>query len=255
MREIENYTSRLCALVLAIAAAAAPIAVQAQRPDPAPRLEMAQSLTDAQEQQLKQKAARAIDLLNEKDYAGARALAAPKLQEALSLEYLALVWERLIEMTGPLKKQVASRVIDGVNADLVVVTAEFAEGTENFIVTFNSEGQIIGVDFPKVETIDEIAAVVINALAANDFPRARGYLHPFLKTEIFPQQVREQWQQVIRENGAFRRIVDLDVRNSFGADDLDVVIATVEFQKGSQPMFLLFDDSRRLVGVDMAEAN
>ncbi len=241
------------ALGLVLVTSLATTAVNAQFSPLVSHLEVAQSLTDAQEKQLTQKAEQIVDLLNQKNYARVRELLAPQLASQLTTEQVAQIWENLIAKTGPVQKILSYRVINTVNADLVVVTAEFAQEKSDFIITFNRDRQIVGVDFPKVESIEEIAEIFVNSIVENNYPRARGYLHPFLKTEIFPQQIQGTWQAIVKQNGAFQRIVETDVRSGSTVDDTDVAIVTVEFSKTTEPVFIMFNSQRQIVGIDLPD--
>ena len=89
----------------------------------------------------------------------------------------------------------------------MVIETEFESELNEFIVTFNKKGEIIGVDFANTEAIEDIAQIVINSVAANDFVRARRYLSSSLNTEILHNRLQRTWQQIQKENSLFERIV------------------------------------------------
>jgi hypothetical protein len=236
-------------LLLTLATFGAIIPAQAQTNPTIPQ--MAQASEAANNAVLKKKAATVINLLAEGKYQQARAMVSSQLAEKLSSQQIEQIWQTLIQTTGPLQKQLESQVVNTVNADLVIINTQFDNTTGKFIVTFDKQQNIVGVDFPKIDTIDRIAEIFVNSLAANDYTRARGYLHPFLKTELFPQEIRDQWEALIKSNGPVKRIIKTEIRPGSSVDQVDVVIVTVEFEKTTDDIFIIFDEERQIVGVNV----
>ncbi|MGB5593452.1 MAG: DUF3887 domain-containing protein [Crocosphaera sp.] len=221
--------------------------------NPPPPVKLVQSAAQVDEEGLKKKSAQMIQLLTQEQYDQARRLLTRDLAIELTADQIGDIWENLIEVTGPVKKIVGYRVIPSINANIVVVETEFQDETEEFVITFNKQGDIVGVDFPNVATIEEIAQIVMNSVAVNDFPRARGYLHPSLKTEILPTRIQSSWQAIQRENGLYERIEEITVRPGSAIDGVDLVVVEAKFQKGTKDFFFIFDDNRRIIGIDLAE--
>ncbi|GBF82208.1 DUF3887 domain-containing protein [Aphanothece sacrum] len=243
----------LSLLVLGLMSIVSDVSVKAQKLKPPSTLQMTQSSDTAKNQGLQQKAAQVINLLSQKKYDEVRKLISPVLASELTTAQMSEIWEGLIAVTGPVKQQLDSRVIPTVNADLVVINTQFDKKTDEFIVTFNKEGEVIGVDFPTVASIEEIAEIVVNSVSANNFTRARGYLHPFLKTEIFPQQLQTSWQRIQQENGLFERIVSTKVRLGSSVDKSNVVIVEAEFEKANRKFFIIFDENSRIIGINLVQ--
>ncbi len=239
-------------LALTSLAAVIELPAKAQRLTPPPPVKMVQS-KEVNQEVLEKKAAELITLLSQEKYEEARKSLSRDLAVELTADKIGEIWEGLIEITGPVKKQLSSRVISTINADLVVIETEFEGETDEFIVTFNKKGEIIGVDFPTVEAIEDIAQILINSVAANDFARARGYLSSALKTEILPTRLQTAWQQIQKENGLFERIVKTEVRSGSSVDKVDVVIVEAQFQKATKEFFFIFDENSRIVGMDLTE--
>jgi DNA-binding TFAR19-related protein (PDSD5 family) len=243
----------LPALLVTLTAVLGELPAKAETFTPKTTAEIAQAANAAQNQALQEKATQIIKLLSDGQYAKAREAVSPKLAVKLSAEQIEQTWQNLIAGTGRLEKIVKSKVINTINADLVVVTVKFQKVTDDFIVTFNKTGEIVGINFPKLDSIDRIAEIFVNALANNDFTRARGYLHPFLKAELFSQQVEQKWNALIAQTGRVKRIVGTNTRTGSTAESNDVVIVTIEFAKTTQDMFVIFDKDRRIVGVDFPQ--
>jgi len=210
-------------------------------------------VANSEAEAVQQKAKTLLDLLVAEDYAQVRTLLHPDLQAQWPPEKIEELWQDLLSTTGAVKQQLDSRVSNTVNADIVFLTVEFENVTEELLVTFNKEQQIIGLDFPNLETIEEIAEKVVEALAAEDFARARGYLHPFLKTEIFPQEIQTKWNALQTRTGPFQRQVSTEVRSGSSVDDVDVVLVTIEFEKVTDDLIFMFDDQKQIVGIDFVE--
>ncbi|ACB51507.1 unknown [Crocosphaera subtropica ATCC 51142] len=220
---------------------------------PPPPVKLVQSSKQVDEEGLKEKAAQMMQLLTQEDYNQARTLLNRDLAVQLTSDQIGEIWSNLIEVTGPVKEIVSYRVIPSVNANIVVVETAFEDKTDDFVITFNQQGEIVGVDFPNVASIEEIAQIMVNSVAVNDFARARGYLHPSLKSEILPNRLQTAWQNIQRENGLFERIESIEVRPGSGVNAVDLVVVEAKFQKGIRKFFFIFDDNRRIVGINLAE--
>jgi hypothetical protein len=220
---------------------------------PPPPVKLVQSADQVDEEGLKQKAEQMIQLLIQEDYNQARTLLNRDLAVQLTSDQIGEIWNNLIEVTGPVKEIASYRVIPSINANIVVLEANFENKTDDFVVTFNKQGEIVGVDFPNVASIDEIAEIMVNSVAVNDFARARGYLHPSLKSEILPNRLQTSWQNIQRENGLFERIETIEVRPGSSVDAVDLVVVEAKFQKGIRKFFFIFDDNRRIVGINLAQ--
>ncbi|WP_013321732.1 DUF3887 domain-containing protein [Gloeothece verrucosa] len=242
-------------LVLTLSLSAIELPVKAQSQELMSVPEIAQATDAARNEALKKKAANAVNLLASGKYEELRKIMAPPLAQSLTAQKIKDIWDKSEQATGKITKQLNAEVVNTVNADLVVVNTQFAKTTDNIVVTFNKNQQIVGIDFPKIDSIEQISQIFVESMAANNYTKARGYLHPFLKTELFPQQVQKRWEDLIRRNGAFKKIVKTEIRPGSNVDRTDLVIVTAEFDKGSEPLFIIFDEERRIVGVDAPRIN
>ncbi|MDJ0714011.1 MAG: DUF3887 domain-containing protein [Prochloraceae cyanobacterium] len=212
-------------------------------------------LKDANSQKIQQKAENFVDLLAAEKFDRVRNELNSDLKRNWPASKIKQIWEELLAETGPFVRRGKSRVVKTVNGDLVFVSVEFKNTTDQLLVTFDRDRQIVGLDFPKIETIEEISEKVVNALAARDFARARGYLHPFLKQEIFPEQVQQKWQQLLLQTGAFERQVKTEVRQSSSTENMDIVLVTIEFEKVTDNLIVIFDRDKKIIGIDFPVLN
>ncbi len=241
-------------LVFTLVATISDLPIYAQvKLTPPPAVKLVQSADEVDEEGLKKKAAQVIQLLNEGKYDQVRNLLNRELAIQLTSDQMGEIWDNLIELTGPVQEIVGHRVIPSINANIVIVKTTFEDKTDEFVVTFNKEGEIVGVDFPNVASVEEIAEIVVNSVAVNDFARARGYLHSSLKTEILPTRLQTAWQNLQRENGLYERIENITVRPGSSVDTVDLVVVEAKFQKGIRQFFFIFDDNRRVVGINLVE--
>lgn len=250
IRFLLPYNNFVCVMLLVLTVPTVPLPTHAQTPS---NTTVQIPLTEAEGKIIQERAKTLINFLSREEYGQARALLDPTLANQLTTEQIKEIWENLINKIGKVQQQVRSRVIDTVDSDLVVIDTKFEQGQGDIIVTFNENKQIVGIDFPKLETVTEISEIVVKSLAERNFPRARGYLHPLLKTEIFPQQVQQQWDNLQKANGQFKRVVDTEIRSGYSVDESEVVTMTLEFAKATKEILVIFDDERRIVGINLVE--
>jgi type III secretory pathway component EscR len=116
-----NYRKiSLSNLFLAILVSSAIFPVQAQ--SQVTKVEISQTLTDTQKQDIKKQAEEFVELLGKKKSSQARAILAKKLQKNWTPEQIQALWEtEIISQFGPFQKVVSSKAIDIINADVVKV--------------------------------------------------------------------------------------------------------------------------------------
>jgi hypothetical protein len=89
-----------------------------------------------------------VDNLASKRWISARSLLELSFQQELKPEDLQRKWTKLDRVTGGFKK-VENAIVasQGGEQQLVLVTIQFGNLTDNLFVIFNSQGKIINVDF------------------------------------------------------------------------------------------------------------
>jgi len=239
-------------LLMALLLTTGHLPAQAESPKPS---SLVQSSGQNQSDSLEQKSAQLINLLAEEKFAEVIEKLSPELQPQWTPDKMKEIWEKLVTTTGPFQKELKTMSAETVNADLVAVTTQFEKTTGDFLITFNKNQEVIGIDFPKVEPISKISDEFVDALANNDFATARGYLHPFLKIEIFPQQVQEKWEQVIARTGPFKKRLPAEVKSGLTNNDADLVLVPIEFENVTAYMVIIFDQYKRIIGVDFPTPN
>lgn len=177
----------------------------------------------------------------------------PRLREEISSELLQRFWNNTNKQNGAFKTIKESKVIITPGSDLAVFTLEFEKVTEDWIVIFSDTEEIIGIDIPTADDIDDIAKNFINDLANGNFANARLNLHPFLKEQIFGEQLESRWNSFKTPLGDFKEIKSTTIRKGTRGDDTDVVLMNVQFAQGDEQILVIFNDSKSIIGVDFIQ--
>jgi len=180
-------------------------------------------------------------------------MTSPQLRSELSVELIEELWDSVKEVEGQFKKITDRKVIFTPGSDLAIFTIEFEKVTEDWIIIFNDQEEIIGVDFPSQQDIDKIAQNFVNNLAKGDFSRARIRLHPFLKERIFAEQLQTRWDTFRQGKGDFQGIDNVSVRRGSKGDDTDVVFMDIKFTNDTERVLIIFNDAKSIIGVDFIQ--
>ncbi|MBD2393301.1 DUF3887 domain-containing protein [Cyanobacterium aponinum AL20118] len=202
---------------------------------------------------LKEKAETIIELFFAQDFEKITPYATPELRNDLSQERMERLWNRVNTNNGEFKGRKQTQVIETPGSDLVFVTLEFENVTEDWIVIFNDSQEVVGVDFPNIENIETIAQQFVEDIAEGNYSEARGFLHPFLKESIFSTQIETEWNQIIAQNGDFKGIKDMRVRLGSSIDSTDIVVMDLQFNRADEQIVIIFDSSRSIIGLDFVE--
>ena len=219
-----------------------------------PKTAIAQTLTESQRQAITEKAKAYLTLINKGDFAQARTLLAPELQKEWSADRLKDLWQReFLDQFGPVQKFLDSSVIDIINGDIVKLTVQLEKGQQDVLLTFNKQQALIAANWTSGKSIDHIVEEFFDALQNKDYAKARTYLSPLLKAEIFPDRIQRRWERIIAKNGNLRKVLDVDVKPANILDAPDVAIATLKFTRGVQEFFIFFDRNRAIMNVDFPQ--
>lgn len=249
----QNYHKiSLSSLLLILATSFLILPVQAQ--SQVTKVEISQTLTDNQKQDIKKQAEEFVELLGKKKSSEARAILAKKLQKNWSPEQIQALWEtEVISQFGPFQKIVRSKEIDIMNADVVKVTTQFAKGTSEILITFNKKQEVIAVNWPSSKSIESIAETFVSNLAVKDYARARSNLSPALKTEFFAENIEKSWTNLVKRTGTFQKILDIQHQPGGTTAAANVVIIKIQFEKITDYLFIFFNQDKQIVNVDFPE--
>ncbi len=207
----------------------------------------------AKDSSILQKKAEGLILgMSKKNYAQVRSELAPQLQRFWSPEKIQKQWEQsVLGAQGDFEKILKSKVVDIVDGTLVIVTVQFSSNTADLIVTFNSQEQVVGFDFPENLSVEQIAQTFVKSLSRKDYGAARHFLHPYLKTEFFPEKIQKRWQVLEQKSGDYQEILEMQIKPT--SDQGTLVIIKIQFAKTIQEMILIFDKEKQITGIDIAE--
>ncbi|MGI0482425.1 DUF3887 domain-containing protein [Geminocystis sp. CENA526] len=194
-----------------------------------------------------------LNLFFEEKFQSVYDMASPQLQEEISIELIKRFWNNTSTKNGNFKGITESKVFITPASDLAVFRVEFDKVTENWMVIFNEQQEIIGIDIPTADDIDDIATDFINDLNNGNYATARLHLHPFLKEQIFGEQLEDRWNSFKKNLGDFKEIKNTTVRRGTRNDDTDVVLMTLVFAQGEEEILIIFNHSKSIIGVDFIQ--
>jgi hypothetical protein len=212
-----------------------------------PDLLAQQSTQTTEESNIGTIAERAVGLLATQQYEEVRSTLHPDLKEAITAEEIQQQWQQLLQQRGAFRRIVNTRPAQLFDGSLVLVTAAFERGSEDLIVLFNDQQQIVGFDILQLnDNIQEMAEAFVDALAAGDYALARRNFHSTLKTSVFPADLERDWQTAQVTNGQFQRRLSSEVTRGISTD---VVQINVEFGNTTNNILVAFK-SGRIAGFD-----
>ena len=194
-----------------------------------------------------------IDLFFAQKFESISPLFASELQEEISQEMMKQIWSNTRQQNGEFKDIKQFKVMITPGSDLAIFTLNFEKVTEDWVIVFNDKAEVIGVDTPTSQNIDNISRTFINSLVSGNSAEARIHLHPFLKEKIFPQQLQSRWNIFTEGKGEFKGITKTTVRNASNNDNTNIVIMDLEFTQNKEQLFVIFDDSKSIIGVDFIQ--
>jgi hypothetical protein len=62
--------------------------------------------------------------------------------------------------------------------------------------------------------------------------------------------VDQKWENLLKQTGPYQRQLSSSVKTGSSVDDADLVIVTVEFEKVTDNLIIIFDNQKRVVGID-----
>ncbi|MBL1211514.1 DUF3887 domain-containing protein [Geminocystis sp. GBBB08] len=202
---------------------------------------------------LEAKGKKIIDLFFTQKFQSIPSLFSSQLREEISQDMIKQIWNNTNKQNGNFKGIKDFKQINTPNSDLAVFSLNFDKVTQEWIIIFNKKGEVIGVDIPTNQNIDDISRNFIDSLVSGNSAEARFYLHPFLKENITPKQLQARWDNFVKANGEFKGITRTTVRNGSKGDDTDVVIMDLEFNRNKEEIFVIFDSSKSIIGVDFIQ--
>lgn len=214
---------------------------------------ISQEVTQNTSATIEAKGKQILDLFFAEKFESLYKLLTPQLRQEISQEILKKLWTNTNNKNGTFKTIKDSKVIITAGSDLAIFTLEFEKITEDWMIIFNDQEEVIGVDIPTAQDIDDIAKNFINDLEKGNYTNARLHLHPFLKERIFGEQLKDKWNSFKNDRGDLKEIKNTTVRRGTKGDDTDVVFINLEFAQGDEQILVIFNDSKSIIGVDFIQ--
>jgi hypothetical protein len=227
----------------------------AQSPPALPSSQIVQSSNQTRLAELQNRAEQALRLWAAQDFAQLRPYLSPSLQTLLPINELKGFWQEQVADNGQIKKIGKSRAIDALNAYVVMVPVEFEKTSGNVSVSFNENKEIAGINFPTRESIQAIAEKAVEAMAKGELVKARDNFAPELKIEISPQQLQQKWKNLQKVTGPFKRIIESKVIVGSNANEGNLVLVTLEFEKVTEDLIVVFNSKKQIYNVDFPVSN
>ncbi|MGK7893234.1 MAG: DUF3887 domain-containing protein [Xenococcus sp. (in: cyanobacteria)] len=192
-----------------------------------------------------------FDSLNAEQYEQAINYFSPSMKNYFSAQELELEWQKILKNMGAFVKYKKIRSTQVFDTYTVLVSARFEKIITDFVLTLDSNQQITAVDFLWLGNIQENAEEFIDAVANGQYTLARGYLDPKTKQTLLPEEIEQEWQEIIEEAGQFKRRSDSQVIESSRSD---VVLIDLEFAKENRSIMIIFNPLMQIVGVDFPDS-
>ncbi|WP_338461766.1 DUF3887 domain-containing protein [Synechococcus elongatus IITB7] len=177
----------------------------------------------------------------------------PQLAKALTPQALRARIREDLTKVGALQGFSISSIDQGPGLDTVTVLLQTPTGQTVLRLLFNQTFQIVGYDLPDLtESPEQVAGDFVQALANKQALEARSLLSPFLKTEIFPQQIEQRWQALQQRTGAFRQIIRIE--NAGSENGITLLLVEIRFSQATDTLFISLDSDNRITNVDFPES-
>jgi hypothetical protein len=245
------------AVLAAVLAASAALPALAQRPPApsgaapsAPAAAPAAAPADASSSALseiraRQAAERILRVLQSRDANARFAQFAPELQRVTSPSMIAATMK-----TQPqLLSWTITSVQPGYDSSAVEATLRTSRGSRQLLMVINADGKLTGYHFNASDAPAEaVVRDFITALARGHFISASSFMSPTLQEEIPQSALQGKWLRLQRLTGNFLRI--RRIARAENTPEMKLVIATLEFNRLTDNLFVILDDKNQIIGVD-----
>jgi hypothetical protein len=174
------------------------------------------------------------------------ALAAP-VQASVDVES---VQARLDQRVAVNATRVVS-VIPGYNTTTVDAVVTTASGDEGMLMVLDEDGKLLAWKWTEqIQPIETTALDFTRDLAAGRWVAARSKMSLQLQEELAPGDLERKWTKLSQVSGGFRKVKDAVIAHQGG--DQQLVLVAVAFGKATTNLFVIFDESGRIINVDIS---
>jgi hypothetical protein len=236
------------AVLAAVLAASVALPALAQLPQtvPADRSAPAAAPTSAlSEMRARQAAERILRVLQSRDANARFAQFAPELQRVSSPSMIA----ETMKTQPQLLSWTITSVQPGYDSSSVEATLRTSRGSRQLLMVINADGKLTGYHFNASDAPAEaVVRDFIAALARGHFISASSFLGPTLQEEIPQSALQAKWLRLQRLTGNFQRI--RRIARAESTPEMKLVIATLDFNRLTDNLFVILDDQNQIIGVD-----
>lgn len=212
----------------------------------------AQSSETKDSMSIKEKAEKMVDLFFSEKFEEFTGFVVPTLKPEVSPERLKNILTETTTENGKFVSIVESKVIDTIASDFVILTLKFEKVTEDWTFIFNDDKQVVGLNSPISKSVEIIAMEFMEDVNQGEYGKARALLNPFLKDSIFPENIKQSWERLTTRYGKLNDIsIERISRSSY--DNTQAVLLQLQFEKSNEQIFIIFDGSKSIIGVDWVE--
>ena len=142
-------------------------------------------------------------------------------------------------------------VIPGYNTTTVDAVVTTASGDEGMLMVLDEDGKLLAWKWTEqIQPIETTALDFTRDLAAGRWVAARSKMSLQLQEELAPGDLERKWTKLSQVSGGFRKVKDAVIAHQGG--DQQLVLMAVAFGKATTNMFVMFDESGRIINVDIS---
>ena len=148
----------------------------------------------------------------------------------------------------------ATRVVSaipGYNTTTVDAVVTTASGDEGMLMVLDEDGKLLAWKWTEqIQPIETTALDFTRDLAAGRWVAARSKMSLQLQEELAPGDLERKWTKLSQVSGGFRKVKDAVIAHQGG--DQQLVLVAVAFGKATTNLFVIFDESGRIINVDIS---
>ena len=142
-------------------------------------------------------------------------------------------------------------VIPGYNTTTIDAVVTTASGDEGMLMVLDEDGKLLAWKWTEqIQPIETTALDFTRDLAAGRWVAARSKMSLQLQEELAPGDLERKWTKLSQVSGGFRKVKDAVIAHQGG--DQQLVLVAVAFGKATTNLFVIFDESGRIINVDIS---
>ena len=142
-------------------------------------------------------------------------------------------------------------VIPGYNTTTVDAVVTTSSGDEGMLMVLDEDGKLLAWKWTdRIQPIETTALDFARDLAAGRWIAARSKMSLQLQEDLAPGDLERKWTKLSQVSGGFRKVKDAVIAHQGG--DQQLVLVAVAFGKATTNLFVIFDESGRIINVDIS---